>query len=120
MNICLPYSQIRLSRASGQSLVSSPALSSDLYTPAGVEPEPFAVGEHLVEASGKLVLLDQMLGYLAARGHRVLLFSQMTRMLDILQDYLAYRGEWSSSGPGVLSRVGMVSLEFELSSWCFS
>uniref|UniRef100_A0A672LH72 Chromodomain-helicase-DNA-binding protein 1-like n=1 Tax=Sinocyclocheilus grahami TaxID=75366 RepID=A0A672LH72_SINGR len=26
------------------------------------------------------------------RGHRVLLFSQMTRMLDILQDYLEYRG----------------------------
>lgn len=26
------------------------------------------------------------------RGHRVLLFSQMTRMLDILQDYLEHRG----------------------------
>lgn len=29
------------------------------------------------------------------RGHRVLLFSQMTRMLDILQDYMEYRGEKS-------------------------
>ncbi len=28
------------------------------------------------------------------RGHRVLLFSQMTRMLDIIQDYLGYRGQW--------------------------
>ena len=28
-----------------------------------------------------------------ARGHRVLLFSQMTQMLDILQDYLDYRGD---------------------------
>ena len=26
------------------------------------------------------------------RGHRVLLFSQMTRMLDIIQDYLGYKG----------------------------
>lgn len=26
------------------------------------------------------------------RGHRVLLFSQMTRMLDVVQDYLEYRG----------------------------
>ncbi|CDQ92245.1 unnamed protein product [Oncorhynchus mykiss] len=26
------------------------------------------------------------------RGHHILLFSQMTRMLDILQDYMEYRG----------------------------
>uniref|UniRef100_A0A8C1MBF3 Chromodomain helicase DNA binding protein 1-like n=1 Tax=Cyprinus carpio TaxID=7962 RepID=A0A8C1MBF3_CYPCA len=58
----------------------------------GVEPEPFEMGEHLVKASGKLSLLDTMLAYLQEGGHRLLLFSQMTRMLDILQDYLEYRG----------------------------
>ncbi|XP_063747635.1 chromodomain-helicase-DNA-binding protein 1-like isoform X2 [Eleginops maclovinus] len=58
----------------------------------GVEPEPFEMGEHLVEASGKLCLLDSMLMHLHREGHRVLLFSQMTRMLDILQDYMEYRG----------------------------
>ncbi|XP_068615739.1 chromodomain-helicase-DNA-binding protein 1-like [Brachionichthys hirsutus] len=58
----------------------------------GVEPEPFEMGEHLIEASGKLCLLDSMLAYLQKGGHRVLLFSQMTRMLDILQDYMEYRG----------------------------
>ncbi|XP_008279509.1 chromodomain-helicase-DNA-binding protein 1-like isoform X2 [Stegastes partitus] len=58
----------------------------------GVEPEPFEMGEHLVEASGKLFLLDSMLTFLHKGGHRVLLFSQMTRMLDILQDYMEYRG----------------------------
>lgn len=58
----------------------------------GVEPEPFEMGEHLVEASGKLCLLDSMLAHLQEGGHRVLLFSQMTRMLDILQDYMEYRG----------------------------
>ncbi|KAM7013293.1 chromodomain-helicase-DNA-binding protein 1-like [Tautogolabrus adspersus] len=57
----------------------------------GVEPEPFEMGEHLVEASGKLCLLDSMLTYLHKGGHRVLLFSQMTRMLDILQDYMEYK-----------------------------
>uniref|UniRef100_A0A7N6F6N3 Helicase ATP-binding domain-containing protein n=1 Tax=Anabas testudineus TaxID=64144 RepID=A0A7N6F6N3_ANATE len=30
----------------------------------GVEPEPFEIGEHLIEASGKLCLLDNMLTYL--------------------------------------------------------
>uniref|UniRef100_A0A8C2W9V6 Chromodomain helicase DNA binding protein 1-like n=1 Tax=Cyclopterus lumpus TaxID=8103 RepID=A0A8C2W9V6_CYCLU len=58
----------------------------------GVEPEPFEMGEHLVEASGKLCLLDSMLAYLHKGGHRILLFSQMTRMLDILQDYMEFRG----------------------------
>lgn len=58
----------------------------------GVEPEPFEVGEHLIEASGKLHLLDRLLAFLYSGGHRVLLFSQMTHMLDILQDYMDYRG----------------------------
>ncbi|KAL1772684.1 chromodomain-helicase-DNA-binding protein 1-like isoform X1 [Sigmodon hispidus] len=58
----------------------------------GVEPEPFEIGEHLVEASGKLHLLDRLLAFLYSGGHRVLLFSQMTQMLDILQDYMDYRG----------------------------
>ncbi|XP_009986464.1 PREDICTED: chromodomain-helicase-DNA-binding protein 1-like [Tauraco erythrolophus] len=58
----------------------------------GVEPEPFEIGDHIVEASGKLCLLDKLLSFLYAGGHRVLLFSQMTQLLDILQDYLDYRG----------------------------
>ncbi|XP_017278857.1 chromodomain-helicase-DNA-binding protein 1-like isoform X2 [Kryptolebias marmoratus] len=58
----------------------------------GVEPEPFEMGEHLIEASGKLSLLDSLLAFLHKGGHRILLFSQMTRMLDILQDYMEYRG----------------------------
>lgn len=57
----------------------------------GIEPEPFELGEHLVEASGKLVLIDRLLNYLQTTGHKVLMFSQMTHMLDILQDYLGYR-----------------------------
>ncbi|XP_062975057.1 chromodomain-helicase-DNA-binding protein 1-like [Elgaria multicarinata webbii] len=58
----------------------------------GVEPEPFVIGDHIIEASGKLSLLDKLLPFLYVGGHRVLLFSQMTQMLDILQDYMVYRG----------------------------
>ena len=50
------------------------------------------MGEHLVTASDKLVVVDQLLAYLRPLGHKVLIFSQMTRVLDILQDYLGYRG----------------------------
>jgi SNF2 family DNA or RNA helicase len=50
------------------------------------------LGEHIVENSGKLALLDKLLAKLHKEGHKVLLFSQMTRMLDIVQDYMHYRG----------------------------
>ncbi|EJD52396.1 transcription regulator [Auricularia subglabra TFB-10046 SS5] len=46
----------------------------------------------LVMSSGKLVLLDKLLARLRADGHRVLIFSQMVRMLDILTDYMHLRG----------------------------
>uniref|UniRef100_A0A146KVC0 Chromodomain-helicase-DNA-binding protein Mi-2 n=2 Tax=Lygus hesperus TaxID=30085 RepID=A0A146KVC0_LYGHE len=46
----------------------------------------------LIKASGKLVLLSRMLKKLKDEGHRVLIFSQMTKMLDILEDYLDGEG----------------------------
>jgi SWI/SNF-related matrix-associated actin-dependent regulator of chromatin subfamily A member 5 len=48
--------------------------------------------EHLIQMSGKVAVLDKLLAKLKAAGSRVLIFSQMTRMLDILEDYLIYRG----------------------------
>lgn len=45
----------------------------------------------LLRGSGKLVLLDKLLCRLKETGHRVLIFSQMVRMLDILADYLQKR-----------------------------
>ncbi|CAF0836864.1 unnamed protein product [Adineta steineri] len=61
------------------------------YLFPGIEPEPFEIGEHLVEASGKLHILDHLLTHLYKKKHKVLLFSQFTSVLDILQDYLTYR-----------------------------
>jgi SWI/SNF-related matrix-associated actin-dependent regulator of chromatin subfamily A member 5 len=49
------------------------------------------LGEHLVDNCGKMVLLDKLLKRLKERGHRVLLFTQMTRILDIMEDYLVMR-----------------------------
>ena len=48
-------------------------------------------GEPLVRTCGKLWLLDRMLVKLHATGHRVLLFSTMTKMLDTLELYLGWR-----------------------------
>ncbi|KOX73790.1 Chromodomain-helicase-DNA-binding protein 1 [Melipona quadrifasciata] len=44
--------------------------------------------QQLIRGSGKLVLLDKLLVRLRETGHRVLIFSQMVRMLDILGEYL--------------------------------
>jgi len=46
----------------------------------------------MVQASGKLVLVDKLLKKLREGGHKVLIFSQMTRCLDILSDFLRWRG----------------------------
>jgi len=41
---------------------------------------------------GKMVILDKLLPRLQEQESRVLIFSQMTRMLDILEDYCHWRG----------------------------
>lgn len=48
--------------------------------------------ERIILSSGKLVILDKLLVKLHETNHRVLIFSQMVRMLDILADYLSLRG----------------------------
>lgn len=42
----------------------------------------------LVQSSGKMVLIDKLLTKLKAGGHKVLIFSQMTKCLDLIQEYL--------------------------------
>lgn len=51
-----------------------------------------ASSELLAACSGKLRLLDKLLARLKQEGHRVLIFSQMVRMLDLLSEYLKMRG----------------------------
>ena len=52
-----------------------------------------AMRTHIViKGCGKMQLLDKMLPKLLAEGHKVLIFSQMVKMLDILEDYMDWRG----------------------------
>ncbi|KAG1371207.1 Chromatin-remodeling complex ATPase [Cocos nucifera] len=61
------------------------------YLFQGAEPgPPYVTGEHLITNAGKMVLLDKLLPKLKERDSRVLIFSQMTRLLDILEDYLMF------------------------------
>ncbi|XP_036815956.1 lymphoid-specific helicase isoform X4 [Oncorhynchus mykiss] len=54
--------------------------------------QEFKIDEQLVQTSGKFLILDRMLPELKKRGHKVLIFSQMTSILDILMDYCYLRG----------------------------
>ncbi len=49
-------------------------------------------GEHVITNCGKMNVLDKLLKKLKAADSRVLIFSQMTRTLDILEDYCWIRG----------------------------
>lgn len=55
-------------------------------------PSPQEIADRLVVTSGKMVLLDKLLRRLKETGHRVLIFSQMVRVLDIISEYLTLRG----------------------------
>lgn len=79
------------------------------YLIPGTEPESGSMEflhEMRIKASAKLTLLHSMLKILRKDGHRVLLFSQMTKLLDILEDYLTIE-----FGPKTFERVdGSVSV----------
>ena len=38
-----------------------------------------------------MIVLDKLLAKLKMEGHRVLIYSQMTRMIDILEEFMGYR-----------------------------
>ena len=48
-------------------------------------------GDHLIIHSGKMKILDKLLKKFISEGHKVLVFTQFTTLLSILEDYLHYR-----------------------------
>ncbi len=77
-------------------------------------PPHWGIGSMIVRQCGKLVTLDKMLVKLKAAGHRVLLFSAMTKLLDLLEVYLQWRELPASIGGGYMNYLridGSTSLE---------
>ncbi|KAK4701965.1 ATP-dependent DNA helicase, partial [Phenoliferia sp. Uapishka_3] len=50
--------------------------------------------KRLLESSGKMLLLNRLLGGLFEGGHKVLIFSQFTKMLDIIHDWAYDQKKW--------------------------
>lgn len=77
-------------------------IDPSLYPPVKILPPPSSEKQRFtnilvpsmrrfVTDSGKLCKLDQLLFKLKEGGHRVLLYFQMTKMIDLMEEYLTYR-----------------------------
>lgn len=63
------------------------------YLIDGIEPgPPYTTDQHLVDSCGKMMVLDKLLAKLKSQGSRVVLFSQFIIVLNLLEDYLIWRG----------------------------
>lgn len=62
------------------------------YLIDNIEPKPHVTDANLIKCCGKMMVLDKLLTKLKEQGSRVLIFSQFVIMLDILDDYLNFRG----------------------------
>mmetsp|Transcript_1513 Transcript_1513/g.2056 ORF Transcript_1513/g.2056 Transcript_1513/m.2056 type:complete len:788 (-) Transcript_1513:75-2438(-) len=71
--------------------VNHPFLFGEPLDPASGSPIGTAHPHLLIKASGKFALLDRMLNRLFNDKHQVLIFSQMTALLNVIEDYLIYR-----------------------------
>lgn len=53
------------------------------FAQSGAGPKDGEVTEEIITASGKMVILDRLLTKLTNKGHRVVIFSQFTKSLDM-------------------------------------
>uniref|UniRef100_A0A182IV63 Chromatin-remodeling ATPase INO80 n=1 Tax=Anopheles atroparvus TaxID=41427 RepID=A0A182IV63_ANOAO len=84
----------------GGGLVGESAVAAELqldahvdasYPPHGWSNIIIPDKQTLVSDAGKLAVLDSLLARLKEQGHRVLIYSQMTKMIDLLEEYMWHR-----------------------------
>lgn len=61
------------------------------YLIENIRPTLYVPGQHLIDASAKMIALNELLIAAKTDRSRVLIFSQFTQMLDILEDYCKWR-----------------------------
>ncbi|KAF1993674.1 hypothetical protein P154DRAFT_625278 [Amniculicola lignicola CBS 123094] len=67
------------------------------YLLPGALPEPYYIGDHVIRASGKFILLEKLLKHsIFEQGKKVLIFSQFTRTLDCCEDLLSIVGDYGN------------------------
>ncbi|KAK0451185.1 P-loop containing nucleoside triphosphate hydrolase protein [Desarmillaria tabescens] len=61
------------------------------YLLPDAQPDPYTKGEHIVASSSKMIAIDKILADVLPKGERVIIFSQWTGMLDLLEDFMVLR-----------------------------
>ena len=73
-------------------------VSNHPYQIEGAEPDPYYIGEHVITASGKFLVLEKLINELVVKQRkRVLIFSGFTQMLNLIEELLVLRGGDGSS-----------------------
>ncbi|KAL7670714.1 hypothetical protein ACOME3_005641 [Neoechinorhynchus agilis] len=86
----LQHGDLRHFHARNRIYVEAAIRSGDIYSETS---DPIYPDRHFLQFdSGKLQILARLLAALKQDNHRVLIFSQMTRMLDIIAKFLSYHG----------------------------
>lgn len=58
-------------------------------------PDQHLISEELIASAGKMMLLEKLLQALFERDHKVLIFSQFTTMLDIIEEWATTFKGWN-------------------------
>lgn len=63
------------------------------YQIPNAEPFPYELGDHIIRASGKFIVLEKLIAELVIKQRKkILIFSGFTRMLDLVEDFLLLNG----------------------------
>jgi len=81
----------RMERESAAASSSASSIAASATPLASVRQSIESNPTRLIDVCGKLQFIDQLLPELHRRGSKVLIFSHMTRVLDLLEDYLSFR-----------------------------
>ena len=84
-----PWDELRAKEAAEDAARLKAGLKPEVRAGGSIEKR---AGDYLINASGKMIVLDKLLTKLKQGGHRVLLFSLFTRVLDLLEDFFNFRG----------------------------
>jgi SWI/SNF-related matrix-associated actin-dependent regulator of chromatin subfamily A member 5 len=70
------------------------------YLIKGAQPEPLILGEHIIKASGKFIVLEKLVRQLVLKERKkVIIFSGFTHTLDLCEDFLALQGANAQNAP---------------------
>lgn len=89
MNLLMQLRKVRSSAELPREIAKRRQCCSHPYLMPSAEPDPYVMGDHLIRASGKFIVLDKLIDELMIRRkEKVLFFSGFTRLLDLCEELL--------------------------------